>query len=63
MMLGKKIGTVRAAFSLINQKLALANAVSNPIKTHVHGFGAFLFDAVVGDTGSRAVVSLYGRRW
>jgi hypothetical protein len=62
MMLGKIVGTVRASFSPIDKKLALADAVPNPIKTHVHGFGAFLSHAVFRDTGSRAVVSLDGCR-
>jgi hypothetical protein len=38
--------------------LALEDLVTNPIETHVHGFGAFLFDIVVGNAGGSAVVSL-----
>jgi hypothetical protein len=65
MMLGEVVSSVRAAFSPIDEKLSLSDAVSYPIKTHVHGFGPFLFDAVVGNAGGSAVVSLdrSGRLW
>ena len=47
-------------FSLlpIDQKLALVNTFTDPIKTHVHSLGSFLFDAVIANAGGSAVVSL-----
>jgi len=41
-----------------NMKLALVDAIMDPIKMHVNGFGAFLFDSVIGDATGRAVIGL-----
>jgi len=41
-----------------NMKLALVDAIMDPIKMHVNGFGAFLFDGVIGNATGHAVVSL-----
>jgi hypothetical protein len=43
-----------------NDKLALANMITNPIKAHVDDFGSFLFDSVIGNAGGGAVVGLDG---
>lgn len=59
MVFGKIVGFIEAALSPIYKELSLTHpAVANPIKMHVDGFRAFLFDAVIGDAGSSAVVSL-----
>jgi hypothetical protein len=55
-MFGKVVGSVGDAAAPVDNELALADAVADPIKTHVHGFGSFLFDRVVGDAGGSAVV-------
>ena len=39
------------AGSPADEELFLSDAILDPIKTHVHGFGAFLFDRVVGEAG------------
>jgi len=39
-------------------KLSLSYAITDPIKMHVNGFGAFLFDSVIGDATGHAVVCL-----
>ena len=52
-----------AALAPKNVKLSLPHAVANPIETHVNGFGAFLFDGIVGNARGRAVVGLDGGRW
>ena len=57
-MFSKIISFVQNALLPINVKLALANAVANPVKAHVDGFGSFLFDRVIGDSRSGTVVSL-----
>ena len=44
------IGIVFVSWSPINYELALAHAVSDPVETHIKGFGCFLFDAIVGET-------------
>jgi hypothetical protein len=56
------IGAVEAALLPIDVKVALADAVTNPVKSHVNCFRMFLFDGVVGNTGSSTVVSLNGSR-
>ena len=52
------ICAIVAAFFPTNHKLALADTVADPVKAHVIGFGSFLFDSVIGDTGGGAVVRL-----
>jgi hypothetical protein len=58
MMFCEIIRFVQYSFFPENKKLILADAVADPIKTHVDGFRPFLFDAVVGNAGSGAVVGL-----
>jgi hypothetical protein len=55
-MFGKVVGSIGDTAAPVDNELALADAVTDPIKTHVHGFGSFLFDRVVGDAGGSAVV-------
>ena len=57
-MLCEIIREIVGAFAPVDKKLALAYAVTYPIKTHVHGFGSSLFDGFVGDTGGTGVVGL-----
>jgi hypothetical protein len=52
------VRAVVTAFFPTNYKLALADTVADPAKAHVNGFGSFLFDSVIGDTGGGAVVRL-----
>ena len=47
----------------VDEKLTLADSVSDPIESHVNSFGAFLFDSVVCDTGGCAVVGLDWGGW
>jgi hypothetical protein len=57
MMLCEIIGAVSRAAPPIDMVLVLPDAVSNPIESHIHGFGSFLFYRFVGDATGRAVVS------
>ena len=59
-MLREIISFVEATAFPVDVKLALSDAVSNPVKAHVDSFGSFLFDGVIGSTGGSAVVSLNG---
>ena len=52
MVFGMVVAEVFGTWAPVDQKLALTNAILNPVKMHVHCFGAFLFDGVVGETGS-----------
>jgi hypothetical protein len=55
-MLGVIITAVLLAGLLEDLKLALAHTVSDPIKTHVHRFGPFLFHRIISDTHGGIVV-------
>jgi len=59
MMLGELAGEVVAAFAPMDDVLVLGDAVSDPIKMHVHGFGAALLDCVIDDALCARIVSLY----
>ena len=63
MVFGEVVSLVEAAFFPVDVELTLADAVADPIKPHVDGLGALLFDGVIGDAGGGAVVSLDRRRW
>jgi hypothetical protein len=39
----------------------LSDAVLDPVETHVHGFGAFLLDGVIGNSTGSAVVG--DKKW
>jgi hypothetical protein len=62
MVLGKRVGKVGVARPKINQKLALAHAVLQPVPSHVHGLRSLLLHGVVGETFSSGVVDLHGGR-
>ena len=60
MMLGEVVGLVEASFLPEDMKLSLVNAVADPEKLHVNCLGSLLFDGVIGDACSGAVVHLDG---
>lgn len=60
---GKIISFVLDAFFPIHKELALAYAIADPIEAHIDSLGALLFDAVVGDSSSGAVIGLNCGRW
>ena len=47
MMLGEVVSKVVAAFAPMDDILVLGDAVFNPIKMHVHGFGAALLTVLL----------------
>ncbi len=51
MVFGMVVSKVFRTGSPVDDELFLSDAILDPIKTHVHGFGAFLFDRVVGEAG------------
>ena len=61
MMLGEVVSEVVAAFAPMDGVFVLGDAVLDPIKTHVHGFGAALLDGVNDDTRCARIVSLNWR--
>ena len=54
-MFGEVISIVVAALP-VDDELALTDAVADPVVAHVDGYGAALFDCVIGDAGCCAVV-------
>jgi hypothetical protein len=60
MMFRKVVGLVEAALFPKDNELALTDTVTNPVEAHVNGFGSFLFNRIVGNAGSGAVVGLDG---
>jgi hypothetical protein len=62
-MFGEIVSQIVAAFAPVDVELALDSAVLEPIKAHVDGFGAALFDSVINDAGGTTVVDLEGCRW
>jgi len=57
-VLGEIVGFVCGTRSPEDVILDLTNTVTNPIETHVNGFGSFLFDVVIGNASGCGVVSL-----
>ena len=65
MMLGVVITKVSDTRLPVDEELALACAISYPIKAHVDRFRSFLIDGVVGESVGVRVVDLgySGRLW
>jgi len=63
MVLREVVAQVFGPWAPVNEKLALLNTVLDPVKTHIHGFGAFLLDSIGSKTCVCRVVGLNGRRW
>ena len=57
MVFAEVIGAVALFLVPNDTEVALFAAVADPEVTHVHGFGAFLFDGVVTDALGGVVVS------
>lgn len=55
-MLGIVVREIASSRFPLNDKLAILDAVLEPIETHVYGFGALLFDSVIEDAPGHAVV-------
>jgi len=43
-------------------KFTIADVIADPIKSHIHGFGALLLDGAVGNAKSARIVGLNGSR-
>ena len=60
MVLGEVICKIVSALAPINDELALADSVCDPVEFHIYALGATLLDGAVDDTGSDGVVGLDG---
>jgi len=58
MVFGVIITQIFGSRAPVDEELFLAHAVLDPVEAHVDGFGPFLFDCVVGETGGGGVVGL-----
>ena len=57
MVLGEVIGEISFTALPVDSELSLADPVSDPIKSHINGFGSLDFGGVIGETHSRGVVA------
>ena len=62
MMFSGVISKIGIAGFPVDMELVLANAIAEPVKTHVHCFGAFLLDTIVGDPEGSGIIGDNGRR-
>ena len=60
MVFGEIIGSIGFTFAPKNLELTLADAISDPVESHVDGFGALLFDGVSRDTTCSTVIGCHG---
>ena len=58
MEFANKISIVTIAWTPVDDELFLGDTIAYPIKTHVNGFGGFLFDVNVGKANSDSIVDL-----
>ena len=58
-MFGEWVAEIGDPGAVVYQKLLLAYAVLDPMETHVHGFGPFLFHGLVGKSCSGGIVNLH----
>ena len=63
MMFCEIIGAVSRTAAPVDKVLSLPDSITNPIESHIHCFGAFLFHGFVGDTAGSAVVGDHRGRW
>ena len=61
MVLGEVIGIVFEASAPVDEEITLGDAVFDPVEAHVDGFGAALFDGIIGNTGGAGIICLDGR--
>ena len=59
-VLGLVVAMVCGTRHPVDAELALSDAVSDPVKAHVDGFGAALLDSVIDDAVGHFVVRLDG---
>jgi hypothetical protein len=48
-MFSEVVSQIGSAAAPVDKELALEDAVFDPVKAHVDGFGAALFDSVIGN--------------
>jgi len=60
-MFGEIIGPIGDPGFPENMKLALLGAIMKPVKSHVHSFGALLFDRVIDNPAGSVIVGLQRR--
>ena len=56
-VLREVIGQVFVGIDVSYSELSLTCAISHPVDSHVHGFGAPLFDGVGGNSDCSSIVS------
>jgi hypothetical protein len=59
-VLGKVVGKIVFTGTPVNYELALLDSVADPVKAHIYGFGAKLFDRFIGNASGACIVGLAG---
>ena len=62
-MLGEVVSKIVGPGLPVDKKLALSDAVADPVEAHVNCFGSSLFDSVIDDAFSSGIVSFDGSGW
>lgn len=62
-MFGVVVGKVGGTLAPVHMKLTLANSITEPIVSHVHGFRASLLDGIIGNSACCAVVGYNRGGW
>ena len=63
-MFGEVISEIVRTTAPMNDEITLGNAITNPVKMHIHGFGVTLLDCVISNTSSASIlVSLNKSGW
>ena len=57
MVLGKVIGEISFTALSVDRELSLADPISDPVKSHIHGFGSLDFGSVVGEAHCCGVIA------
>ena len=60
---GVVVGEIVCSLSPVDEELALADSVADPVEAHIHGFGSSLLHCFVADAGGTGVVCLNGSGW
>jgi hypothetical protein len=63
MMIHMTVSKVYRAGLSVDEELALPDMILDPIKMHIHGFGSFLFDHVIGESCGSGIIGLHWCWW
>ena len=62
-MLSRIVSKVSVYRSPEDKEFFLTNAILDPVKVHIHCFGAFNLDGGIGEASGGGIIRLNGGRW